>query len=101
MDESLAEEMVWFVDAWRVHQYQLGLRGGEDGAQPVAGGLGDWRGDRHLLAHQVIEQGGFAHVGPPNQGHEARSKAFWALAQLEAAGHGLGGQVAQIRKRRI
>ena len=37
-----------------------------------AGRLGARRDDGHLLADQAVEQRGLAHVGPPDEGHEAR-----------------------------
>jgi hypothetical protein len=38
----------------------------EDG---MAGGLGLVRGDRDLLAHQAVQQGRFADIGPSDDGH--------------------------------
>ena len=43
--------------------------------------LGPWRGDRHLLAHQLVEQGALAHVRPADQGHEPGTEAG-AMAHL-------------------
>jgi hypothetical protein len=39
-------------------------------------------------------------VGPPHEPNKARSKAFVALAQLEAAELRLDGQIAQVGERR-
>ena len=80
LHQALSQQVVWLVDAWGVHQHQLGGWRGEDRAQTVACGLGDRGGDGHLLAHQLVEQGGFAHVGPSHQGHKAGSEAFRAVS---------------------
>ena len=69
--------MVGFVNARRVHQNHLGHLGSEDGPQAVAGGLGHRGGDRHLFPHQLIHQGGFAHVRATNQCDEARAVILW------------------------
>ena len=74
LHQPLAQQVMGLVDARRVEQHQLGGGGGEDGPQAVAGGLGHRRCDRHLLAHQVVQQRGLAHVRPTDQGHEPGSE---------------------------
>lgn len=53
-----------------------------------------------VLTHQWIRQGGFSPVWPPHEPNKARSKAFGALAQLEAAELRLDGQIVQVGERR-
>ena len=69
--EPLPQQVMGLVDPGGVHEHQLGRGRGEDRPQPIAGGLGHRGGDRHLLADQLIHQGGLAHVGPSHQGDKA------------------------------
>ena len=89
LDKPLTQKMMGLVDAWCIEQHQLGRGCGENGPQPVAGGLGHGRGDRHLLSHQLVEEGRLAHVGATDQGDEAGSESFGAgrqgLGNLHAA----------------
>ena len=60
-----------FVNARGVHQHHLGHLGGEDRPKTIARGLGHRRGDGHLLTDKLIDQGGFTHIGPTDQGDKA------------------------------
>lgn len=52
-------------------------------------------------AHAPMDSAGWiSPVGPPHEPNKARSKAFVALAQLEAAELRLDGQIAQVGERR-
>lgn len=64
--------MVGLVDAGGVHKNNLRLVVGKDAPQTVAGGLRRGGGNCHLLPHQGVHQGRFAHVGPPHNAHKAR-----------------------------
>ena len=44
---------------------------GVDPQDPVTGSLGLLRGDADLLAEQLVEQGGLAHVGAAHDGDKA------------------------------
>ena len=103
LHQPFAEEMVGLVDPGRIQQHQLGAGGGQDRPQPVAGGLGDGGGDRHLGAHQLVQQGGFTHVGPADQGDKPGAKplrrAPWALgpqARQQAGRFGRIGDRQQL-----
>ena len=56
------------VDAGRIDVDDLALGHGLDTDNTVPGGLRLTRGNGEFLSDQPIEQGGFAHVGPPDQG---------------------------------
>ena len=73
-NQTLPQQVVRLVDPRRIQKDNLGPRGGEDAPQPMAGGLGHRGGDCHLGTDQLIEQGGFAHVRPSDQGHEPRTE---------------------------
>ena len=65
------------VQARGVHENDLVAALGLDTQHPMAGGLGLAGGNTYLLAQQVIEQRGLAHVGPADNGHvAAASVAF-------------------------
>ena len=85
LHQPFAQQVMGFVDAWGVNKHQLGRGRGQDPAQAIAGGLGHGRGDRHLFAYQVVEQGRFAHVGAPDQGDKARAETRRARAKTVQA----------------
>ena len=70
LHQPLPQQVVRFVDARGIHQNHLSPLRGENRPQSVAGGLGHRRSDRHLLPHQLIHQGGLAHIGATDQGDE-------------------------------
>ena len=56
--------------------------GGGEGLDPqdtVPGGLGLGRDDSDLLSHEAIEKGGFAYIGPPDDGNDARAEIMARL----------------------
>lgn len=64
------------MDAGGVYEDDLGLVGGEDAFEAVAGGLGSGGGDGDFLADEGVHQGGFANVRPSDNADEARSEAL-------------------------
>ena len=83
----------------RIHQDQLSFIGGEDRAQPVAGGLGHGRGDRNLVADELIHQRGLPHIGAADQGHKTRAKSLRRTACERTRGrlnHGLSLRSHQL-----
>src|SRR5687768_6759432 len=52
-----------------IDEYELGLRIRDKAMDTVARRLGFARGDADLLPHQMVEQGGFAHVGATHDRH--------------------------------
>ena len=64
------------LEARRVHKYKLRSAHSVHAGNAVARGLRLARGDADLLAHQCIEQGGFAHIGLADYGNQAAALAF-------------------------
>ena len=71
IDHVFAQLVLGFVDARRVHKYDLSPVIRVNGLYPVPGGLGLVGRNCDLLADQMVHQGGFAHIGPPDQCHKA------------------------------
>ena len=69
--EALAQKGPRAVQARRIHDDDLGIIAVYQTANGVAGGLRLVRGDRNLLPHQGIGQGGLAGIRTPNKGYEA------------------------------
>ncbi len=59
------------VDAGGVGEHDLIAGAAENAVDPVTGGLRLTGGDAHLLADQMVHQGGFAHIGAADDGHHA------------------------------
>src|SRR5690606_10065304 len=66
-----------------------------------AGGLGLVGDDGQLAAHQAVQQGGLAHIGPAHDGGEPAAEltagcgaADCGAAKCRAAGHGTTGRTA-------
>src|SRR5690606_11270024 len=59
------------VNAGRIGEHDLIVVTTENTVDAMPGSLWLARGDAHLLANQMIHQRGLAHVGPPDDGHQA------------------------------
>ena len=68
----IAQLVFRLMDPRRVQKHDLPLLQGQYGSGSGAGGLGLRGGDRYLLPYEPIHQRGLSHVGPADQGHEAR-----------------------------
>ena len=95
LHQVFPQQVVGLVNAGGVQQHQLGRGPGQNAPQAVAGCLGHRGGDGHLVAHQLVEQGGLAHVGSPDQGHKAGAipwRRGWGgrVVPLDCQGSGLG-----------
>ena len=62
------------MQARRIDQHQLRLGPIDHAQNPVAGGLRLGGDDGHLAPHQGIDQGGFADIGPADDGHMPGAK---------------------------
>lgn len=93
LHQPLTQQVVGLVDPRCIQQHQLSPIGCDDAAQPIPGGLGQGGGDRHLLAHQLVEQGGFADVRASDQGDKPRAEV---VRQLRSQGP--GGRLGTGRK---
>jgi len=75
--------MFWEVDAWGIDEDDLRLGQGKDASQATPGGLGFGGDDGDFLSHEGVDEGGLAHVGLAQDGHEARTVVFWQLFRQE------------------
>ena len=65
-----------------VHKHKLRGAFGAHAGNAVAGGLCLARGDADLLAHQGVEQGGFAHIGLADNRHQPAMLPFCGCSGL-------------------
>ena len=75
-NQPLPQEVMGLMNPRRIDQDQLSVIGGEDRAQPIAGGLGHRRGDRNLVANELIHQRGLPHIGAADQSNKPRAKSL-------------------------
>jgi hypothetical protein len=61
----------------------------------VAGGAGHARYEGFLFAYEAIEEAGFAHVGPANEGELDNAGGFCSLADF---GEILGDGIEQVAR---
>src|SRR5207244_2585272 len=72
LHHALVHAVGRLVDAGRVEEDDLAVGPVQDGQDAVAGRLRLVGDDRDLVAHQPVDERGLAHVGPADDGDEAR-----------------------------
>ena len=85
----VAQAVGCLVEAGGIHEDELAVPTGEDGADAVAGGLGLVADDGDLLTHQGVGQGGLAHVGTAADGQDAAALDLLFLLTKEGGLQGL------------
>ena len=75
------------VQAGGVDKDNLVIRFGLDPQHPVPRGLGLAGGDTDLLAQQVIQQGGLAHIGPADDGDITAAAAVSSHVRPASSAH--------------
>ena len=76
VERAVQRIVVAGLKARRIDKHKLRGTHGVHAGDAVARGLRLARGDADLLAHQRIEQGGFAHIGLADNGNQAAALAF-------------------------
>ena len=64
------------MDAGGIHQHILHRALGDNAGDAAAGRLGLFGHDGDLLAHKVVRQAGFAHIGAAHQRHKDAGRHF-------------------------